>query len=243
MIQPKMKIEVWTDIMCPYCYIGKKLYEKALQQFAHAGEVEVEWKAFLLNPDLPGDGHGYPVTDYLLNTVGMSEERLEDMFRNIDLLAADAGVKSNLRNAVAANTTDAHRLIKLASTIGKADFVITKLGKAYFEDAQDYSDHNLLIGIGTEAGLKEEQIRAMLAGDDYRYEIKQDIQEANNLGFDTVPTFLMDRRQAIVGSEPVDLYVKVLNKAYNNWKARTDKEPEMEVTKGKACAADGTCEI
>ena len=241
----KMKIEVWTDIMCPYCYIGKIHYEKALQQFEHADEVELEWKAFQLNPDLPDKGNGYPVKEYLTQTAGYPEEGVNQMFDGIKVLADNVGVSFNLPNAIAANTRDAHRLIKLAAETGKDSFVLQKLSKAYFEEAKDYSDWELLLSIGKEAGLEESAIRQMLDSDDYLYEIKQDIQEMANLGFDTVPTFLMDRRQAIIGSEPVDLFLKVLNKAYNDWKQRTEKEnqPLLEITQGKSCTADGMCEI
>lgn len=243
MTSKKMKIEVWTDIMCPYCYIGKIHYEKALQQFDHADEVELEWKAFQLNPNLPDKGQGYPVKEYLVNSVGYPEEGIESMFSNIRKLADHAGVPFNLPNSVAANTRDAHRLIKLAATKGLDSVVVGKLGKAYFEEAKDYSDWELLVSIGKEAGLEEEEVRRMLESDDFTYEITQDMQEAANLGFDTVPTFLMDRRQAIIGSEPVDMFVKVLNKAYDDWKNRTEKEKELEITIGKSCSADGTCEI
>ena len=243
MTQDKMKVEVWTDIMCPYCYLGKIHYEKALRQFAHADEIELEWKAFQLNPDLPDKGKGYPVTDYLINSVGYPEEGIKSMFESLKKLADEAGVKFNLQNAIAANTHDAHRLIKLASKRGLDSAVLMKLSKAYFEEAKDYSDWNLLIEIGKEVGLDENEIRTMLESDQYSYEIKQDIQEAGNLGFDTVPTFLMDRRQAIVGSEPVELFLKVLNKAYNAWKSRNTEAVKPEVIKGLSCSAYGTCEI
>ena len=243
MTQDKMKVEVWTDIMCPYCYLGKIHYEKALRQFAHADEIELEWKAFQLNPDLPDKGKGYPVTDYLINSVGYPEEGSKSMFESLKKLADEAGVKFNLQNAIAANTHDAHRLIKLASKRGLDSAVLMKLSKAYFEEAKDYSDWNLLISIGKEVGLEEDEITTMLESDEYSYEIKQDIQEAGNLGFDTVPTFLMDRRQAIVGSEPVELFLKVLNKAYNAWKSRNTEAVKPEVIKGLSCSADGTCEI
>ncbi|SEA20401.1 protein disulfide-isomerase [Porphyromonadaceae bacterium KH3R12] len=240
-----MKIEVWTDIMCPYCHIGKIHYEKALRQFDHADEVILEWKAYQLNPNLPDKGKGIPVKQYLTDMAGYSEENVDNMFAGIRRLADGAGIPFALPNAIAANTRDAHRLIKLAAEKKLDSVVLGKLSKAYFEEAKDYSDWELLVSIGKEAGLEEEEIRRMLDSNDYLYEIKQDMQEAANLGFDTVPTFLMDRRQAIIGSEPVDLFVKVLNKAYSDWKNRTEKDtsPGPEVTRGKSCNADGMCEI
>ena len=122
-------------------------------------------------------------------------------------------------------------------------FVLGKLSKAYFEEGKDYSNRDLLVSIGKEAGFEEEEIITMLNSDEYKYEIKQDMQEAGNLGFDTVPTFLMDRRQAIVGSEPVQLFLDVLNKAYKAWKERNKEVSKPEVLKGKSCSIDGTCDI
>lgn len=240
-----MKIEVWTDIMCPYCHIGKIHYDKALQQFDHADEIVLEWKAYQLNPNLPDKGHGIPVRQYLTEVAGYTEENVDHMFEGIRELAQEAGIPFALHHATAANTRDAHRLIKLAAQKKLDSVVLGKLSKAYFEEAKDYSDWELLVNIGKEAGLEEEKIRRMLESNDYLYEIKQDMQEAANLGFDTVPTFLIDRRQAIVGSEPVDLFVKVLNKAYGDWKNRTEKEmsPDQEMIRGKSCNADGTCDI
>lgn len=239
----KMKVEVWTDIMCPYCYIGKLHYEKALRQFDHANEIELSWKAFQLNPNLPDKGNGYPVKDYLLNTAGYPEESVNRMFEGIARMAAASGVNYNLPNAIAANSRDAHRLIKMAAKKGADTAVLSSLGKAYFEDAKDYSDIELLVEIGKDAGLQEDEIRAMLASDDYAQEVDSDIQEAANLGIDTVPTFLIDRRQAIIGSESVEVFLETLNKAYDEWKSRTDKESQFHVTKGKSCNADGICEI
>lgn len=238
----KMKIEVWTDIMCPYCHIGKIHYEKALQQFPHADEVELVWKAFQLNPNLPDKGNGYPVREYLVKSAGYPEEGIDSMFASLKKMADEVNIPFNLENSLAANTRDAHRLIKLAAKKGVDSLVVGKLSKAYFEEAKDYSDWDLLVSIGKEAGLEEDEIWQMLKSQEYLYEVKQDIQEAANLGIDTVPTFLMDRRQAIIGAEPVELFVKVLNKAYDAWKNRTEKEG-IEVSKGKSCNADGTCEI
>ena len=240
----KMKIEVWTDIMCPYCYIGKLHYEKALEQFEHKDKIELEWKAFLLNPDLPDKGKGIPVMDYLHNTVGVSEEDTKKMNEQIAELAKENGIKSNLENAIAANTLDAHRLIKLAATKGVYSKVMQLLSKAYFEEAKDYSDHKVLTEIGTSAGLDKKEIEKLLSNDDYAYEVKQDIQEANNLGFDTVPTFLFNRKHALVGSQLVGAFIKTLQKSFSKWERQDSIQNEdVDVTQGKSCSIDGTCDI
>ncbi|HZJ80615.1 MAG TPA: DsbA family oxidoreductase [Dysgonamonadaceae bacterium] len=241
----KMKIEVWSDIMCPYCYIGKLHYEKALEQFEYKDQIELEWKAFQLNPDLPDKGNGIPVMDYLHNTVGVSEDDTKKMNEQIAELAKENGVKSNLENAFAANTLDAHRLIKLAATKGLDSKVMQLISKAYFEEAKDYSDHTFLTEIGTTAGLEKKEVEKLLGNDDYAYEVKQDIQEANNLGFDTVPTFLFNRKHALVGSQPVGAFIKTLQKAFLKWQKQdaVQNEDDVDVTKGKSCSVDGTCDI
>lgn len=241
----KMKIEVWSDIMCPYCYIGKLHYEKALEQFQFKDQVELEWKAFQLNPDLPANGNGIPVMDYLHNTVGIAEEDTKKMNNQIAELAKECGVKSNLENAIAANTLDAHRLIKLAATENLDSEVMLLLSKAYFEEAKDYSNHNILMDIGTKAGLKEDKIKNLLNSDDFAYEVKQDIQEANNLSFDTVPTFLFNRKHALVGSQPVGAFLKTLQKSFFKWQKQdlSKEKDQVDVTQGKSCSVDGRCDI
>lgn len=243
MITPKMKIEVWTDIMCPYCYIGKIHYERALEQFEHADEVELIIKSFQLSTDLPDKGNGYPVIEYLVNSAGYPKENIDSMFDNIEKLAANAGVKSNLRNSVAANTLDAHRLIKLAATKGIASEVTSLISKAYFEDAKDYSDLDLLASIATSMCMDEKEVRDMFDSDLYKKEVAKDIKEANELNIDTVPTFLFNRKYAIVGSEPVSSFLETLNKAYTNWKANNDETNDIDITKGKSCTIDGVCDI
>ncbi|MDO5663806.1 MAG: DsbA family oxidoreductase [Bacteroidia bacterium] len=245
MLYPKIKIEVWTDIMCPYCYIGKIHYEKALKQFAHANEVELIIKAFQLNPDLPDKGNGYPVVDYLLETAGIPEDSVNRMFTSIEAMADNVGVKFNLRNAIAANTMDAHRLIKLAAKKNLDSDILMLISKAYFEDARDYSNIELLVELGQKVGLDETEMRQMFAGDDFRKEVMQDIEEAHKLGIDTVPTFLFERQQAIIGSESVAVFLDTLNKTYENRNRKSDNntQEKPEVRKGKSCNPDGTCEL
>ncbi|HUI32554.1 MAG: DsbA family protein, partial [Dysgonamonadaceae bacterium] len=143
-----------------------------------------------------------------------------------------------------ANTLDAHRLVKLAATKGLASEVMLLLSKAYFEEAKDYSDYNVLIKIGTSVGLKEKEVEELLHSDIYAYEVKQDIQEAANLGFDTVPTFLFNRKYALVGSQPVGAFLKKLQKSFDEWqKDKSIAHTNIETTKGLSCYEDGTCDL
>ena len=243
MTTPKMKVEVWTDIMCPYCYIGKIHYEKALARFEHAHEVELIIKSFQLNPSLPDKGNGYPVIEYLTKTAGYPKRDIDQMFDNLKVLANNAGVKFNLQNSVAANTLDAHRLIKLAASQNIESEVMTAISKAYFEDALDYSNIDILVKIGTKFGLAETTIRKMLDSDQYKDEVLKDIAEAHTLNIDTVPTFLFERKRAIRGAESVDIFLTTLKKSHSEWKQSAANNGEIEITKGKACPIDGVCEI
>ncbi|MGV8962794.1 MAG: DsbA family oxidoreductase [Candidatus Saccharimonadaceae bacterium] len=240
----KMKIEVWTDIMCPYCYIGKLNYEKALELFKHKDQIELEWKAFQLNPSLADKGNGLPISEYLHDFAGISEDSINKMFEQLDILARECGVTSNLKNSIAANTLDAHRLVKLAETKKLDSQVMLLLSKAYFEEAKDYSDHSVLKEIALSAGLKEKDVEELLNSEMYAYEVKQDIQEAGNLGFDTVPTFLFNRKHALVGSQPVEAFNETLQKAFSQWQEHElSTNGNLTFIKGKSCSADGTCEI
>ena len=138
----------------------------------------------------------------------------------------------------------AHRLVKLAETKKLDSQVMLLLSKAYFEEAKDYSDHSILKEIGLSAGLKEKDVEELLNSEMYAYEVKQDIQEAGNLGFDTVPTFLFNRKHALVGSQPVEAFNETLQKAFSQWQEQElSTNGNLTFIKGKSCSADGTCEI
>lgn len=242
----KMKIEVWSDIMCPYCYIGKLHYEKALEEFQHKDKIKLEWKAFQLNPNLPDNGKGILAVDYLKNTANISEENISQMFNQINNLAKECNVTSNLENSIAANSLDAHRLVKYAATKDLDNKVMMLLSKAYFEEAKDYSNHDILKEIGLKAGLNEKEVEDLLKNKNiYFKEVQQDIKEAVDLGFDTVPTFLFNKKHALIGSQPVGMFLKTLQKSYYQWEEEknTLSENGINITKGKSCSADGTCEI
>lgn len=236
-----MKIEVWTDIMCPYCYIGKLTYEKALEQFEFKDQVEIEWKAFQLNPNLPDKGNGILAADYLKNNMGIPEEEIKKMTSTIVDLAKECGVKYNHENAIAANSLDAHRLVKLAATKNVDSKVMHLLSKAYFEEAKDYSDRDILKEIGVVAGLNKKEIDQLWNSNNYIDEVQQDIEEANRLGFDTVPTFLFNRKHALVGSQPVGAFLKILQKSYFKWEKQDKNDNSVDISVGKSCSIDGTC--
>src|SRR5574343_585391 len=189
-----MKVEIWSDIMCPFCYIGKRHFEAALKQFPQANEVEIEWKSFQLDPTIPKMVERVDVYQYLADKKGMSLEQSKAMHQNVIQMAKNAGLEYNFDIAVVGNSKDAHRLIQFAKTKGLGDQAEEALFKAYFTDGKNMADLNDLVEIGTSIGLKSDELTAVLESEAFAYEMMQDIQEAQNIGVQGVPLFVFDRK-------------------------------------------------
>jgi len=210
-----MKIEIWSDIMCPFCYIGKRHFESALNQFSHADKVQIEWKSFQLDPTIPKMDMRVDVYQYLADKKGMSLEQSKALHENVIQMAKNAGLDYNFDIAVVGNSKDAHRLIQFAKTKELGDQAEEALFKAYFTDGKNMADLNDLIEIGTSIGLDSEEIKTMLESDAFAYEMMQDIQEAQNIGVQGVPFFVFDRKYAVSGAQPVETFLQTLEKVYS----------------------------
>ncbi|WP_313999546.1 DsbA family oxidoreductase [Xanthocytophaga flava] len=234
----KMKVEIWSDIMCPFCYIGKRKFEKALQQFSDAGAVEVEWHSFQLDPSIEA-GHGKNLYEYLSERKGISYEQSVQMHRQVTQMAKEAGLTYNFDNAVVANSFDAHRMIQLAKKHNLGDEAEERLFKAYFTEGKDFSDHETLVLLGQEIGLQENDIRQVLASDDFGYEVEKDIREAQTIGVRGVPFFVFNRKYAVSGAQPSDVFSDVLGKSFTEW--RNIHPAPIEVIEGPSCTPEGDC--
>lgn len=208
-----MKIEIWSDILCPFCYIGKRHFEKALAMIDPEIPIEVEWKSFQLDPTIPKLSERVNVYQYLADSKGISFEQSKAMHDNVVEMAKNAGLDYNFSIAVVANSFDAHRLIQYSKTKGLSDEVEEALFEAYFTNGVDISDLNVLQEIGTTIGLDPHELKAVLHSDSFAYEISQDIQEAQNIGVRGVPFFVIDRKYGISGAQPVEVFVESLAKA------------------------------
>lgn len=206
-----MKVEIWSDVMCPFCYIGKRKFEQALRQFPGNAAVEVEWKSFQLNPDMQTDP-SKSINDYLAEHKGIPVARAKEMNERVTEMAAEVGLTYRLDNAVVANSFDAHRLSHFAKKYGKQDAVEELLFKAYFTEGKNTADHETLVSLAEEAGLQGEEVRSMLSGTDYSDEVNRDIYEASQVGARGVPFFVFDNRYAVSGAQPSELFLQVLNK-------------------------------
>ncbi len=239
MAAEKMKVEVWSDIMCPFCYIGKRNYESALAQFGDAKNIEIQWKSFQLDPTIPEQiAEKQNIYQYLAERKGMSYEHSVRMHDNVTEMAKQAGLTYNFDKAVIANSFKAHKMIQLAKTKGLGDEAEERLFYAYFTEGKDFGDTETLIELGTEIDLNETEIRSAIAGEEYAQKVKADINEARSLGVNGVPFFVFDRKYAISGAQPAEAFLQTLDKSFTEWRAENPASP-FGVSQGPTCTPDG----
>ena len=232
-----MKVEIWSDVMCPFCYIGKRRFEDALQKSAHKDEIEVEWKSFQLNPDMV-TSPDTNINQYLAKIKGWSIEQAEEMNAYVTNMAAEAGLTYNFDKAVVANSFKAHRFTHLAKQHGLGDAAEEQLFKAYFTDGKNTDDIDTLIELGTTIGLDAAEIKQTLESDAYAGEVKQDITEAQRLGISGVPFFVLDRKYGISGAQTPDVFEGTIEKAFAEWQ---QENPKLDIIEGESCGPDGNC--
>lgn len=235
-----MKIEIWSDVMCPFCYIGKRNFETALEQFEHKNELEVVWKSYQLDsriPEAPKDSY----QDYLVKNKGMSQEQVKGMLDNVTLSAKQVGLEYNFDKAVMVNSLNAHKFIQFAKTKGLGDQAEEKLFLAFFTEGKNIADIDTLVQIGKELELGEADVKAALNDEKYASLFNQDIQEARQLGVQGVPFFVLDRKYGVSGAQPPQAFLENLEVAFDEWR-KLNPETKLEVTQGQSCSTDGICD-
>jgi predicted DsbA family dithiol-disulfide isomerase len=205
-----MLIEIWSDVVCPWCYIGKRRLEGALRDFEHAGEVEVAWRSFQLNPDTP-PGTAVPTLDYLAGRFG---PQATAMTARVADLAKAEGLDFDFGAALTVNTLDAHRLLHLAADLGVGDAAKERLLRAHFTEGADLSDHETLTKLLGEVGADASRVTEVLAGTEYADAVRADIEEARRLGISGVPFFVVDRKYGISGAQPQETFLHALRTAH-----------------------------
>lgn len=207
-----MLIEVWTDVVCPFCYIGKRELASALEDFAYADEVEVVFKSFELDPSAASEGEDG--TEHMMRKYSLSSAQVAAQNEQLAARAAEVGLTFNWRQAKSANTLDAHRLIKLAGTQGLADQATDLLMKAYFTDGLVVSDRDVLMAIGTQLGLDTDRVRQLLEGVEFAEEAHTDQAEAVRYGITGVPFFLFEGQWAVSGAQPAEFFLEALEQVW-----------------------------
>lgn len=240
--QNTMKVEIWSDIMCPFCYIGKRNFEAALSEFADSNHIAIEWKSFQLDPSIPENfDHRVDVYTYLAERKGMSYEQSVAMHERVVMMAKNAGLDYRFDQAVVANSFQAHRMIQLAKTKGLGDQAEERLFKAYFTEGKNFGDPKVLVEMGKEIGLTEAEVQESLTNDDYAFLVNQDIREAQMIGVTGVPFFVFDRKYAISGAQPPQAFLQALSQSYQEWK-KANPNATIQVSEGPTCTPEGQCE-
>lgn len=229
-----MKVEIWSDFACPFCYIGKRRLEQALRQFPHRGETDVVYRSFELDPRADRNPSG-DIHDLLASKYGLTRERAKAMNDSVAQQALAVGLTYRFDTVKPTLTFDAHRLAHWAGRYGKAEAMTERLLKAYFTDSEHIGDRQTLARLAEEIGLDAAEAEDMLAGEAFEAEVRADEREAEALGIRGVPFFVINRKYAISGAQPSELFLDTLHKAWN------EENPLVFVQDNGEEAADG-CE-
>lgn len=225
--------------MCPFCYIGKRRFEQALELFAGKDHVEVEWKSFQLNPDMKTDP-SVNISQYLADVKGWTLDYARNMNDHVTKMAAEVGLTYDFDRAVVANSFNAHRFSHYAKSKGLGDAAEEALFKAYFTLGKNIDDMDALADIGERLGLDRNEVLAVLATDAYTDEVKRDIAEAGYLGIQGVPFFVINGKYAVSGAQAVPVFTQTLEKAFSEW-SKEDRKSLIQTNDGLACGPDGDC--
>ncbi|MDN5933628.1 MAG: DsbA family oxidoreductase [Pseudonocardia sp.] len=240
MVAPLMQVEIWSDVVCPWCAIGKRRFESALERFAHRDEVTVRWRSFELDPAAPRERAG-TLVEHLAQKYGTTPEQALGMIGQMSEAAAVEAWEFDLEHARGGNTVDAHRLIHLGAEHGVQDAVKERLLRAYVSEGEPIGDHDALTRLAVEAGLDEAEVREVLGGDRHLDAVRADERQARAYGINGVPFFVVDAKYGVSGAQPADALLEVLETAW------ADAHPLQVLspaggTDGDACA-DGSCAV
>jgi predicted DsbA family dithiol-disulfide isomerase len=205
-----MRVEIWSDVACPWCFVGKRRFEDAVDDFD--GEVEVTWRSFELEPDAP-DVRDEPLDELLAQKYGGGKEQARQMIERMTQMAEGEGLEFNLMDAKGGNTFDAHRLIHFAADRGRADAMKERLLRAYMTEGKRVSDRETLVALAEDIGLDAEEARTMLATDDYADDVRHDERTARELGCRGVPFYVIAGRYQITGAQSAETFLEALNSA------------------------------
>ncbi|MFE5619641.1 DsbA family oxidoreductase [Streptomyces sp. NPDC056524] len=231
-----MRVEIWSDIACPWCYIGKARFEKGLAEFAHRDEIEVVHRSFELDPNRP-KGDTAPVIDILAKKYGRTLDEARAMEAHVASNAHSEGLGYRTEGRDHGNTFDIHRLLHLARERGRQNELLDLAYRANFAEERSVFDGETLVRLGVEAGLDETEVRTVLADETaYADAVRADEREAAELGANGVPFFVLDRRYGISGGQPAEVFTQALEQA---WQGRALQPAGGDAA---ACDVDGTCE-
>ncbi|HSP37434.1 MAG TPA: DsbA family oxidoreductase [Frankiaceae bacterium] len=240
-----MRIDIWSDVVCPWCYIGKRRFERALADFPHAAEVDVIWHSFELDPQAPRATDS-PPAERLAAKYGLTVEQAQQANERLTSTAADEGLEFHLDEARSGNSFDAHRLIHLAADLGPAGAGLQghlkeRLLRAYFTERIAIGEPTELHRLAVEVGLDADAVQRVLDGDEYGEDVRADEAEAHSYGISGVPFFVVDDKYGISGAQPTELFTQALNQA---WSESHSALQTLSATSGSGPGCDGdACDV
>lgn len=229
----QLRIDIWSDIACPWCYVGKRHLEQALGSFPEAKSVEIVWHAFELNPSAPRESHEGPYAERLAKKYGMSSKEAQSRIDHLVSVGKSDGLTLDFERIRPGNTFDAHRVVHYAREVGKQDAVKERFLRGYLSEGEAIGDPAVVARLAVDVGLDAERVSAILASDEYAREVRTDEAEAHRLGIHGVPFFVVGGRYALSGAQPAELMGRALSQAWSEMAA------PVEFGEGAACGPDG----
>lgn len=233
-----MKVDIWSDTRCPFCFVGKRNFENALAKFPEADNIEINWHSFQLDPNIVTQPEKDPY-EFLAEIKGLSLEQIKGMHEHLMQSGKAVGIDFNFDESKVANSFRSQMLLQLAKTKGKANEMEELLFEAQFLNGQNVDDPAVLVELGEKLGISKEEVLLGIESDDFKFAVNQDIQMANNLGIRGVPFFIFNDKYAVSGAQPEALFLEVLEKSYNEYKAG-DSGLKI-INEGDSCDVDGNC--
>ncbi len=212
----KMKVEIWSDVMCPFCYIGKKKFEQGLAQFSNPQSIEIEWKSFQLMPELEA-GTSTKIEELLVEKRGYSPSQIQQMNARVQEMGMEVGIDFQFDKILGVNTLDAHRFLHFAQAQGKSNEAEEALFYAYFTEGKNVGDLQVLHSIGEYIGLDAESLQQTLENNQYLDAVENDIYEAQQVGVRGVPFFVFDRKYAVSGAQDPSVFLNTMTQSYAEW--------------------------
>lgn len=233
-----MQIHIWSDIRCPFCYIGKRNFTAALDKFQHKDKITVEWKSFELDPNLKTQTDINAI-DHFMQSKGVDEVNAKGMFNRVTEMASGVGLNFKIEDIVTANSLNAHRLLQYAKTVGFADSTKEALLKAHLVDGKNIDDIAFLVNTAISVGMDKTAVEEIYKTDAFTYEVRQDEMEAKNLGISGVPFFVLNNKYGVSGAQPVEAFTEALEQAWE--KHQKEQLTVLPTTGGESCDVNGNC--
>lgn len=233
-----MKVDIWSDVRCPFCYIGKRKFEMGLEKFSNKNNIEVEWHSFELDPTLVTRTDVNTI-DHISEVKGISRKQGEEMHEYVSNVAKEVGLDFNFDKTVVANSFNAHRLIQLAKVKGVANEVEEALFKAHFTEGKNIDDAETLMNIGVSAGIERDELKNTIDSEEFSKQVRQDEQQAQLYGINGVPFFVLNNKYGVSGAQSPETFSQALTQVWEDFEK--EKKP-LIITEGESCTTDGNCQ-